>query len=72
MQLIDIELKKVTFHRGDSPHPFMLIFLDGTWQRFPDGVPVSLCDDEVAQIPKQYFDDGLLTVENITRTVVAK
>ena len=72
MQVIDIELKKVTYSRGDSPHPSMLIQIDEIWERFHDGVPVTLCQAEIDHIPQKYFDDGLLTIEDTMRTVVAK
>ncbi len=72
MQVIDIQLKKVTFNRGSSPHPSMLIFIDGHWERFHDGVGVEMTADAMAEIPQSYFENGLLTVENVTRTVVTK
>lgn len=72
MQLVDIPLKKVTFNRGESPHPSMLIFIDGKWERFHDGVGVDLSEEELAQIPKSYIESGLLTVEDVNRTVVSK
>jgi hypothetical protein len=72
MQLKDIPLKRVTFNRGDSPHPSMLIFIDEKWERFHHEVGVELSEAELAQIPKSYIESGLLTVEEVTRTVVAK
>jgi len=72
MQVVDIQLKKVTFNRGSSPHPSMLIYIDGRWERFHDGVGVELSEEELAQVPKSYIESGLLTVEEATRTVVSK
>ncbi len=72
MQVIDIQLKKVTFNRGTSLHPFMLIYIDDNWERFHDSVGVELSVEELAQIPKSYIESGLLTVEDVTRTVVSK
>lgn len=72
MQVVDVELKQVTFNRGGSPHPSILIYINDKWERFHDGVPVTLSEAEVDQIPLQYFEDGLLTIENVTRSVITK
>ena len=56
MQVVDVQLKKVTFNRGSSPHPSMLIYIDDSWERFYDGVGVELSEEELAQIPKTYLE----------------